>query len=82
MDSAGFGSDVLGFGAGVFSAIHRAQGIDFANGFAAGIISQTGADLWQLTAGAALQAFAPAALRYGQKSSYCPPDFGAPGVFR
>ena len=53
---------MFGFGAGVFSAVHRAEGIYFANGLAFGVKFKPGADIRELAAGAAAEALAPAGL--------------------
>jgi hypothetical protein len=69
------------FGPGVFSAVHRPEGIDFAYCFALVVVSKTGANIGEFAAGAAAETLAPAGFRDGQKSGYCPLEFGGPGVF-
>jgi hypothetical protein len=49
---------VLGFGAGVFSAVQGAQGINYAKRLAVSVIAQPGADVWEFAAGAAADTLA------------------------
>ena len=72
---------MLGGGAGVFSTVEGTQGIDFADGLAFGIITQPGADVRQLTAGATAEALAAAGFIDRQKAGYGPLELGSPGVF-
>jgi hypothetical protein len=62
VNTAGGLSDVFGFGAGVFSAVHRADGVYFAYCFAFGVEFKPGADIREFAAGAAAEALAPAGL--------------------
>ena len=62
MDTAGGLGDMFRFGAGVFSAVHRADGVYFAYCFALGVEFKPGADIRELAAGAAAEALAPAGL--------------------
>jgi len=39
MKAAGEGCEVFGFGSGVFAAVEGADGVDFANCFALGIVA-------------------------------------------
>jgi hypothetical protein len=59
--TAGLG-EMFGLGSGVFSAVHRADGVDFADGLAIGVKTKPGAYIRQFTAGAAAKALAPAGL--------------------
>jgi hypothetical protein len=60
VDTAGSLGNMFGFGAGVFSAVHRAEGIYFANGLALGVELKPGADIRELATGAAADTLAPA----------------------
>ncbi len=46
---------MFGAGSRVFSAVYRAQVVDFADGFALGVKSKPAADIRKFTAGAASQ---------------------------
>ena len=60
MNTAGGLGDMFGFGAGVFSAVHRAKRVYFAHGLALGVKSKPGADIREFAAGAAADTLAPA----------------------
>lgn len=60
MDTAGGLGDVLRFGAGVFSAVQRAERVYFANSLAFGVEFKPGADIREFAAGAAADTLAPA----------------------
>jgi hypothetical protein len=62
VDTTGGGGDVFGFGAGVFSAVHRADGVYFAYCLAFGVKFKPGADIGELAACAAANTLAPAGL--------------------
>ena len=62
MDTTGGLGDVFGLGAGVFSAVQGADGVNFADGFALGVEFKPGADIREFAAGAATEALAPAGL--------------------
>jgi len=73
---------VLGFGAGVFSAVERTERIDFAYRLAVRIVAEPGADVGEFAAGATADALAATGFINGQKRGEGSPDFGSPGVFR
>jgi hypothetical protein len=52
--------DVFRFSSGVFSAVHRAEGVYFANGLTLGVKFKPGADIREFAAGAATDTLAPA----------------------
>ena len=54
--------EVFGFGAGVFSAVEGADGVNFAYCFAVGVEFKPGADIGEFAACAAAEALAPAGL--------------------
>lgn len=60
VQAAGAGCKVLGGSSGVFSTVKGTQGIDFADGLTFGVVTQPGADVRQLAAGAAPEALAAA----------------------
>ncbi|MGD0573208.1 MAG: hypothetical protein ABSB11_09330 [Sedimentisphaerales bacterium] len=60
VDTAGSLGNVFRFGPWVFSAIHGAEGVDFADGLALGVKFKPGADIGELAAGAAANTVAPA----------------------
>lgn len=72
---------MFGAGSRVFSAVHRAQVVDFADGFALGVKLKPGADIGEFAAGATADTLAPAFFRDRQKGGYSPLEFGGPGVF-
>jgi hypothetical protein len=51
---------MLGLGPGVFSAVHRAKGIYFADGLALSVKLKPWADIRELAAGTAPETLAPA----------------------
>jgi hypothetical protein len=81
VNTAGGLGDMFRFGPGVFSAVHRAKRVYFADGLALGVEFKPGADIREFAAGAATEALAPAGFRDGQKGGYSPLEFGGPGVF-
>lgn len=72
---------MFGFGAWIFSAVEGADGINYADGFALGVVTQPGTDVWQLAAGTAAKASASTGLIYRQKAGYGPFELCGPGVF-
>jgi hypothetical protein len=72
---------VLRWSAGVFPAIKGAKGINFADGFAYGIITQPGTDIGKFATGAAAEALAPPAFIDRQKGGKGSPYLGTPGIF-
>ena len=80
--TARVGCYMFGFGAGVFPAVKGTQGIDFAHGFALGIITKPRAHIGKLAAGAAAVTLAFAVFGNRQKGGKCPLELGNPGVFR
>jgi hypothetical protein len=58
--AAGGLGDVLGFGAGVFAAVHGAEGVDFAGGLALGVKFKPATYIGEFAAGAAAKTLAPA----------------------
>lgn len=79
-ESAGVLGDVLGFGAGVFSAIQRSEGVCAAAGFAVFVEIEELADVGQLAALAATGALAGAGAGDGQNRGESPLELGGPGV--
>jgi hypothetical protein len=73
---------MLGGASGVFSAVERADAINYAKRLALGVITQPGADIRQFAAGPATDTFTPAVFVNGQKSGNRTPQFGAHCVFR
>ncbi len=53
MNTAGGLGDMFGFGAGVFSAVEGADGVNFAYCFAFGVEFKPGTDIREFAAGAA-----------------------------
>ena len=53
---------MFGFGPGVFSAVHRADGVDCTQGLALGVKTKPWADIREFAAGAATETLAPAGL--------------------
>lgn len=51
---------MFGAGSRVFSAVHRTQVVDFADGFALGVKSKPVADIGEFAAGATAETLAPA----------------------
>ena len=60
VNTAGSLCDVFRFGPWVFSAIHGAEGVYFADGFALGVKFKPGADIGKFAAGATAETLAPA----------------------
>ena len=60
MDAAGCLGDVFGFGPGVFSTIHGAEVVDFADGLALGVKFKPGADIGEFAALTTAETLAPA----------------------
>jgi len=60
VDTAGRLCDMFRFGPWVFSAIHGAEGVYFANGVALGVKFKPGADIGEFAAGATANTLAPA----------------------
>jgi len=59
VDTAGGLCDVFRFSPWVFSAIHGAEGVYFANGLALGVKFKPGADIGEFAAGATAKTLAP-----------------------
>jgi hypothetical protein len=81
VEAAGVGGYVFGFGARVFPAVKGADGINYTDGFAVGIVSQPGTGIREFATGAAADAPARTAFGDGQKGGYGSLYFGGPGVF-